>query len=386
MRKAWVEVKSQQRYLRQRCEELQQELLLPQHSAKLDKPLRAWVQPLDRGLPLALLDHPLGEVVRTPFPTIAAKRGIGIGKLASLLKLLERAVRLEPFPEVETKDAGTELIIPQPQEPVLPVDGCKFELVSTAVWDRWRTCILAHSLEHEPIGRFVPSLLDAPYVFWWAPLSIFAERPFPQLRKLYGYGEKRHRVVLEAFFKIYAVLSQVGPAKHLVVRLMPRLVAQADAWARRALATPGVPSAQEIASGFLAPLLEQIRIDAGEQIHRLLCERLGINGPIWNVQRLAQRVGLTRARIYQFFERVAEILALRWPEGKWKSLALREKFLRESQQATHPPEISLFLVAVDIFCPPDHKEAIGPFRPTRIPGAGRGDGDKVKGEPPPRGY
>ena len=65
----------------------------------------------------------------------------------------------------------------------------------------------------------------------------------------------------------------------------------------------------------LLPLLEQLQIDAGPELYRLVEERLGVRTSPYAVQQQAKRLGVTRARIYQLLEMCGEIMSVRWPEG-----------------------------------------------------------------------
>jgi chaperonin GroEL (HSP60 family) len=75
----------------------------------------------------------------------------------------------------------------------------------------------------------------------------------------------------------------------------------------------------------LETILEQLKIDAGTEIYRILEERLGIKGSPVPVQQQAKRLGVTRARVYQLLETCAEIMSVRWPEGEKLFKRLLEK-------------------------------------------------------------
>ena len=48
-----------------------------------------------------------------------------------------------------------------------------------------------------------------------------------------------------------------------------------------------MPGPQEIAANFVDPLLEQVRIDASQQVATLAENRLGVAGPITSVRQAA---------------------------------------------------------------------------------------------------
>ena len=60
--------------------------------------------------------------------------------------------------------------------------------------------------------------------------------------------------------------------------------------------------------GFVGPLVEQVARDAGTQTADMLRGRLGLDGPMLSVRKTAQRLRLTRARIYQLLEDAATVV------------------------------------------------------------------------------
>ena len=67
----------------------------------------------------------------------------------------------------------------------------------------------------------------------------------------------------------------------------------------------------------LRPLVRQIDRDLGEPMTELVAERLGLDQPAPTVKAQAERLNVTRARVYQLLEDCARVLAVRWPEGRW---------------------------------------------------------------------
>ena len=175
------------------------------------------------------------------------------------------------------------------------------------------------------------------------------------------HGEKRVRAILEVFHSVHVMVANMGTQEHLVVRIIPRLIDEAEQWIGHALQTPGVPSAQELFEHLVRLLLEQVRIDATQQIASLAENRLGLTGPITSVRQVARSMGLTRARVYQLLNEINDIMAVRWPHGRHQMYELREKLMSESKEMESPPDLQQFLAAVELFYPGSRRGAAGPL-------------------------
>ena len=125
--------------------------------------------------------------------------------------------------------------------------------------------------------------------------------------------------------------------------------------------TPGVPEPAAIFDNFVGPLLEQVRIDATQQIASLAENRLGISTPITSVRQAARAMGLTRARVYQLLNGINDIMTVRWPLGRHQVYELREKLQGEARQMDPPPNLEQFLAAVELFYPGSRRGAAGPL-------------------------
>ena len=121
------------------------------------------------------------------------------------------------------------------------------------------------------------------------------------------------------------------------------------------------PSAQELFDRLISLLLEQVRIDATQQIASLAENRLGLSGPITSVRQAARSMGLTRARVYQLLNEINDIMAVRWPHGRHQMYELREKLLSEAKEMESPPDLQQFLAAVELFYPGSRRGAAGPL-------------------------
>ena len=157
------------------------------------------------------------------------------------------------------------------------------------------------------------------------------------------------------------MVANMGAQEHFRVRIVPRLIDQVEQWVGHALQTPGVPSQQELVEHFVSPLLEQIRIDATQQITRLAENRLGISAPITSVRQAARAMGLTRARVYQLLNEINDIMTVRWPLGRHQVYELVDKLQRETEQMESPPNLEQFHAAVELFYPGSRRGAAGPL-------------------------
>ncbi len=233
--------------------------------------------------------------------------------------------------------------------------------VSEVVWGQWRASISKHNLGEEKLGRFAPTLRHMTRVIWNTPLGAYTHLTLGEIRAMKTHGEKRVRAILEVFHAVHVMVANMGTQDHLVVRIIPRLIDEAEQWIGHALQAPGVPSAQELFEHLVRLLLEQVRIDATQQIASLAENRLGLAGPITSVRQAARSMGLTRARVYQLLNEINDIMAVRWPHGRHQMYELREKLLSEAKEMESPPDLQQFLAAVELFYPGSRRGAAGPL-------------------------
>ena len=104
------------------------------------------------------------------------------------------------------------------------------------------------------------------------------------------------------------------------------------------------------------PLLEQLQTDVGPTVSRLAEGRLGVNGSPQSVRQQAKRMGVTRARVYQLLEDCANVMRVRWPEGR----CLLE-FLHRKLEANAGPgdDLQLLKATFDLFYGEKHELADG---------------------------
>ena len=282
------------------------------------------------------------------------------------MTLLSRAANTDPAAlpvpsSVEPPDGK------RPASPARSSNGFDPSSVSEVVWAQWRATVVRRGLTDEALGRFAPSLKDMTRVIWNAPLGDYTGSTLAEIRAMKTHGEKRVRAILEVFYSVHQLVSEMGHQGHLVVRIVPRLIDGVETWIGRALQTPGMPDAEEISREFISPLLEQVRTDATEQIARLAEYRLGIHGPITSVRQAARNMGLTRARVYQLLNEINDILTVRWPMGRHQVYELRDKLRIEAARLDLPPGLTPFDAAVELFYPDSRRGASGPLEPAAEP-------------------
>ena len=134
-----------------------------------------------------------------------------------------------------------------------------------------------HGLSHEPLGKLAPSLQDLPTVIWRAPLSTYLEYSVAEMRQLKTYGEKRVRVVLEVFHAVQEAVGQTRLKSHLTLRLIPKFVVPLENWLAECLDEPHKVSPESVRECLAIPLVEQVQIDCGSTVARLVEGRLGIH-------------------------------------------------------------------------------------------------------------
>ncbi len=344
-----------------RFEGLRKILLSEPYVEHIDKPLAYWALPTDRRLPLAFLGRSLRDLLATPFMELTATPGIGQKKIRSFVSLLARVANTSPaeLPLDLTSAASSG------KPPASNGNGSAtcFDpgTVSEVVWAQWRATIVRHGLEGELLGRFAPSLKNMTRVIWNSPLGAYAHCTLNEIRGMKTHGEKRVRAILEVFHSLHALAANMGSQEHLVVRIVPRRIADAEDWIHRKLQTPGLVDRDEIAQRLIEPLLEQVRVDATQQITTLAENRLGMHGPIASVRQAARTMGLTRARVYQLLNEINDILSVRWPNGRHQVYELSDKLQRESEAHGCEPDLSQFRAAIELFYPGARRGAAGPL-------------------------
>ena len=349
-----------------RFEGLRKILLAEAYADHLDKPLAYWALPTDRRLPLALLGRSLADLLNTPLAKLSATPGIGRKKTASLVQLLARAANTDPalLPTeiLDAQSAGPAIQAGKPADAA--IGGFDPATVSEVAWAQWRASVVRHGLTGETIGRLAPSLQNMTRVIWNTPLGVYTSSTLAEIRAMKTHGEKRVRAILDVFHAAHTLVAGTGTLEHLLVRIVPRLIDRVEQWIGRVLQRPGIPSQQELLDEFVRPLLEQIRIDAWQQVTSLAEIRLGIGGPLTSVRQIARVMGLTRARVYQLLNEINDIMMVRWPTGRHQVHELRERFAAEIADSDGAPDLRQFHAAVELFYPGSRRGAAGPLEST----------------------
>jgi hypothetical protein len=356
-----------------RFESLRLVLLSDAYVAHLDKPLAYWALPTDRRLPLAFLGRTLRELLHVPLTALSATPGIGRKKMASFIQLLARAANTDSAQLPATVCDAPQPVIAAADDGPHNGEGFDPTNISEVTWAQWRNSVVRHGLTHERLGRLAPSLKHMTRVIWNRPLGDYVNSTLAEIRAMKTHGEKRVRAILEVFHALHALVATMGPQDHLVVRIIPRRIKQAEDWIGQTLQQPGIPAEQEIFENFVAPLLDQIRVDATEQIAYLAENRLGIRGPITSVRQAARTIGLTRARVYQLLNEINDIMMVRWPIGRHQAHELRQRLQTETAESDKARELQQFYAAVELFYPGSRRGADGALETTLEPASPQED-------------
>lgn len=306
---------------------LRQTLRQPKYAERLTKPLAFWALPGDRRLPMALLGYPIRDLLKKSLLELGATPGIGTKKLHSLVKLLGRVTKDQPpaAPLVDAEEAtGKKKAAKAPKSERTGFDPT---LVSEVLWEQWRRTVKQSGLGGVPLGRLAPSLEKLPTVIWRTPLEKYCDYTISQIRRLKTHGEKRVHAILEVFHSVYQMLGGVPVQGHLRVDVRPKFTVPIEQWLNQMTERPQPPTSEELKQRVTIPIVEQLKIDTGATIGRIVEERLGVKGPPHRVQQQAKRLGLTRARVYQLLETCGEAMAVRWPEGRAPFLRLYHKLM-----------------------------------------------------------
>ncbi len=313
-------------------------------------------------MPLAFLSRPLRELLDSSFEELARTPGIGQKKMRSFVKLLARVANTDPADlPTEINDFYLELN----KNPACDTNNSDKRpgpgTVSELQWEQWRASVMRHGLGQEKLGRFASSLRNMTKVIWNSPLAAYVGYTLAEIQALKTHGNRRVNAILDVFRNVHSLVTNVDSNGHLSLRIVPRLIDGVEKWIGQSLQKPGLPSNGEIFQNFVSPLLEQIRIDAPQQIVTMAENRLGVRGPITSLRQVARTMGLTRARVYQMLNEINDIMTVRWPLGRHQVYELREKFAAEAVEVPNPPSLVQFHAAVELFYPGSRRGADGPL-------------------------
>jgi len=323
-----------------RFEKIRNLLLTDRYAPQLNHPLLDWALPADRRLPRALLHRSLGDLLRTPYDSLAAVPGIGHKKMLSLLKLLDRALHTDELQKEKLEDVAPQ-IAPLASDPKLVAATTAVPTthigdpsnISEVTWATWRSTVIAHRLGHEPLGCFAASLHELPRVIWSVPLETYAGLTLGEIRKLKTHGEKRVRCVVTIFGQLHSQLDGKPADGKIAVRLTPERIERLEARMQELLSLKTLPSVELLRNEFIEPIIQQIEVDAGPQTATMLRGRLGFDGPALSVRKAAMRMRLTRARIYQLLEDASTVVDVRWPRGKGMMRELMDRITSDNSDS-----------------------------------------------------
>lgn len=336
-----------------RFEKIRNMLLTDRYAPQLNHPLLDWALPADRRLPRALLHRSLGDLLRTPYDSLAAVPGIGQKKMLSLLKLLDRALHTEELQKERLEDVAPQIASIATSAPIVPVTHIGDPSnISEVTWATWRSTIIAHRLGHEPLGCFAASLHELPRVIWSVPLETYAGLTLGEIRKLKTHGEKRVRCVVTIFGQLHSQLDGQPTDGRVNVRLTPERITQLESRMQELISAKTMPSIELLRKELIEPIIEQIDVDAGTQTATMLRGRLGFDGPALSVRKAAMRMRLTRARIYQLLEDASTVVDVRWPRGKGM---MRELLDRVTSENADSAEARFLRTVAETFFPTEFR-------------------------------
>jgi hypothetical protein len=326
-------------------ERLRKTLLEHPDEARLDKALSYWVLPTDRRLPIAFLDRRLRDLLSLPLDELMATPGVGHKKILGFFDLLKRASKVTA-PEAPFGLATSEAA----KRVVKPSAPCGFDasIVSESLWAGWCETVMRYGMGPEKLGRLAPSLQHLPTVIWHSRLEEYADRSLADIRSLKTHGEKRIQAILEVFCTVHEALATATLQQDIDVILVPRFIPTMTRWLLDRIAAEDLPPVEELHKHVVKPMINQIRVDLGDQVADLASARLSLDENAPSVKQQADAIGVTRARVYQLLEDCSKVMDVRWPEGRWLMAPLATRF-----GTSDPDTIGLIHGIVDLFFPPE---------------------------------
>jgi hypothetical protein len=325
-------------------ERLRKALLERPDDGRLDKALSYWVLPTDRRLPIAFLDRPLRDLLSQPLDDLMATPGVGHKKILGFFDLLKRAAK------ATTPDAPFGLVNDSQKraKATAAPNGFDASLVSESLWAQWCETVQRYGMGPEKLGRLAPTLQALPTVIWHSRLEEYADRSLAEIRSLRTHGEKRVNAILEVFCSVHEALSTSTLQENIDVIVVPRFVPPLNRWLMETIARPELPPVDELHKHIVKPMVNQIKIDLGEQVAGLAAARLCLDENAPSVKQQAETIGVTRARVYQLLEDCGKVMDVRWPEGRWLLAPLATRF-----GTSDPETIGLVHGIIDLYYPPE---------------------------------
>ena len=325
-------------------ERLRKALLDRPDDGRLDKPLSYWVLPTDRRLPIAFLDEPLKDLLAQPLEDLMSTAGVGQKKILGFFDLLKRAAK------ATSPDAPFGLATSDNKKRVKKPAAAGFDasVVSEALWTTWCDTVRRYGFGPEKLGRLAPSLQALPTVIWHTPLEEYVDRSLAAIRRLKTHGEKRVHAILEVFCTVHEAVSTATLQENVDIVIEPRFIPPMTRWLLDAHAQQELPPVDQLHENVVEPLINQISIDLGKEVANLAASRLSLDVNAPTVKQYADKLQVTRARVYQLLEDCGKVMEVRWPEGRFLLTPLASKFGTSS-----PETIGLLHAIVDLFFPPE---------------------------------
>ena len=325
-------------------ERLRKALVDRPDDGRLDKALSYWVLPTDRRLPIAFLDRPLRDLLAQPLDELMSTPGVGHKKILGFFDLLKRAAKAgapdAPF--------GLSSEAPKRAKAAPTTGGFDASIVSESLWTQWCETVQRFGLGPEKLGRLAPSLQSLPTVIWHSRLEEYADRSLAEIRSLRTHGEKRVHAILEVFCTVHEALATATLQENIDLVVVPRFVPPLTRWLMETIAQPELPPVDALHQHIVKPMINQVKIDLGDQVAGLASTRLCLDENAPSVKQQAETIGVTRARVYQLLEDCGKVMDVRWPEGRWLVVPLATRF-----GSADPETMGLIHGIVDLFFPPE---------------------------------
>jgi hypothetical protein len=330
-------------------ERLRKSLVERPDDGRLDKALSYWVLPTDRRLPIAFLDRSLRDLLGQPLDELMATPGVGQKKIIGFFDLLKRASKATSpdAPFGLNHDAAK-----RAKSPPVATGGFDASIVSESLWSQWCETVGRHGLGPEKLGRLAPTLQALPTVIWHSKLEEYCGRSLADIRSLKTHGEKRVNAILEVFCTVHEALATATLQENVDVVIVPRFVPPITRWLLESVAQSDLPPVDELHQHVVRPMVNQMRIDLGDQVAGLAAARLCLDENAPSVKQQAETIGVTRARVYQLLEDCAKVMEVRWPEGRYLFAPLATRF-----GPSDPETIGLVHGIVDLFFPAQREAA-----------------------------
>ena len=228
-----------------------------------------------------------------------ATPGVGHKKILGFFDFLKRAAKASDARcAVRTRATGCR----QATRSRRPTSGFDASIVSESLWTQWCETVQRYGLGPEKLGRLAPSLQALPTVIWHSRLEEYADRSLAEIRSLKTHGEKRVHAILEVFCTVHEALATATLQENIDVVIVPRFMPPLTRWLMETVAQPELPPVDELHKHIVKPMINQIKIDLGDQVAGLASARLCLDENSPSVKQQAETIGVTRARVYQLLE------------------------------------------------------------------------------------